>query len=199
MTAGFSGTMVATVVAIASLAAACSSPSTLTLDEYVDAASASTNTYVDQTQSLGFSFQRTVEDGVAAIAARGGEAAVKDATDLVRTETVKYLGLLDDAMLQYVEDLGSLRAPEAITADHDAYLAIIESVEVSLQPMREMVDNAASIADIQAALVGSGFSDGQKAWVAVCKQLEQRVRDEGRGIDLKCEPRAVTLDEGGSP
>ena len=199
MTPGSAGRMVALAVVFATLAAACSASVTLTVDEYVDAATKSTDLYVDQSQTLGLSYQRTVEEGVAVIAARGGQAAVTEATDLVRTETVKYLGLLDDAMLQYIEDLDGLNPPDPVATEHDAYVAIIGSVEVSMQPMRESVDQAVSIADIQAALVGSGFSDGQTAWVAVCKQLEQAVRDEGRGIDLKCERRDVTLDDGGSP
>lgn len=184
---------------LAGFAVGCSTTPLLTVDEYADAASGATEAYVAESQQLSLTYQKKVEREVAAIVDAGADTAVTEATTLVRTETVMYLALLDDAILRYVAAMDELAPPETIEEAHDSYIVVVESVQVTLPGMREAVAEAKSIPEIQAALLGSGFSDGQAAWVATCGTLEQAVRDEGRGVDLKCVRREVIAGDGGTP
>ncbi len=170
----------------------------MSVADYADAAAETTAAYVAETQQLSYTYQQTVEREVQEIVASKADTAVQDATALVRTETVQYLALFDDAIVRYLAALDELTPPEPIQEAHVEYLAIVESVRSTLPGMRDSVAATTSIEGIQSALVGAGFSDGQAAWVARCNVLEQAVRDQGRGIDLKCMRRDI-LDDASSP
>ncbi len=190
--------MATVVLTIALVTAACSSTPPMSIDAYADAATAATAAYVGESQQLGLTYQKTVESEVGKIVDSGAADAVADATTLVRTETVNYLALLDDAILRYVAAIEDMTPPAAVKDAHGAYLAIVESVRATVPQMREAVASAGSIPEIQAALRRSGFADGQAAWLATCSSLEQAVRDAGRGVDLKCvRPDANPADGAG--
>lgn len=191
--------MAMAVGAVALVGYACSSEPAMTIDTYADAAASATSAYVDESQQLSLTYQKLVEREVGKIVESGSDTAVADATTLVRTETVKYLALLDDAILRYVEAMDGLAPPGQVEEAHDAYIVIVESVQMTLPGMREAVGAASSIPQIQEALVGSGFSDGQTAWLATCSTLEQAVRDAGRGVDLKCVKPDVVPGDGSAP
>jgi hypothetical protein len=181
------------------LAVGCSATPSLSVDDYADAAGGATEAYVAESQQLSLTYQKKVEREVAAIVEAGADNAVDEATALVRTETVMYLALLDDAISRYVAAMDALVAPDTVAEAHASYIVVVEAVHVTLPGMRDAVAAAESIPEIQAALVGSGFSDGQAAWVATCGALEQSVRNAGRGVDLKCVKRDVIAGNGGTP
>ena len=187
--------IVVAVLSLATILAACSTVSPLSIEEYADAAGAATDSYVAETQQLSYAYQQTVQREVEDIVASGVDTAVADATALVRSETVQYLALLDDAIVRYVATLDEMAPPGAVEDAHDSYVEVVQSVRITLPDMRDAVAASESIDGIQTALVGAGFSDGQAAWVAKCGTLEQAVRDQGRGLDLKCMRRDV-LDTG---
>ncbi len=145
-----------------------------------------TDTYVDESQGLSFEYQSAVEDGVRRIVAEGGPDPTGEALTLVTTQTVQYLALLGDAMDRYHAAISPLVPTSEVVADHDAYAAAVEFVVSSLVPTRAAVESATSISEVQFALASSGFADGQLRWTATCTALEQVVRDQGRGIDLRC-------------
>jgi hypothetical protein len=171
-------------VVAALLAGACSpAPS---LEDYIESMERHTNAYVDESQALSFEYQSAVEDGVRRIVAEGGADPTGEALTLVTTQTVQYLALLGDAMDRYHTAIAPLIPTTEVVADHDAYAAAVGSVVSSLPPTRLAVEEATSISDVQLALASSGFADGQLRWTATCSALEQTVRDQGRGIDLRC-------------
>lgn len=173
-------------VVAALLAVACSpAPS---LEEYIESMERHTDAYVDESQALSFEYQSAVEDGVRRIVAEGGTDPTGEALTLVTTETVQYLALLGDAMDRYHTAIAPLVPTSEVVADHDAYAAAVGSVVASLPPTRTAVEAATSISDVQVALASSGFADGQLRWTATCTTLEQAVRDQARGIDLRCVP-----------
>jgi len=181
------------------MAVGCSSTPSLTVEEYANEATAITEAYVVEAQTLSLAYQRNVEKKVADIVDAGTSSVVDEATELVRVETVNHLALLNDAVVRYHEAMAELEPPDSIRDDHDAYVTIVESVQSTIPALRDAVGEADSIPGIQAALSGSGFSDGQLAWVATCERLEQSVRDEGHGIDLKCARQDVAIGGAGSP
>ncbi|HSJ71708.1 MAG TPA: hypothetical protein VLA29_08705 [Acidimicrobiia bacterium] len=171
-------------VVAALLTVACSaSPS---LEDYIASMERHTDAYVDESQSLSFEYQSAVEDGVRRIVAEGGADPTGEALMLVTSQTVQYLALLGDAMDRYHTAIEPLVPTKEVVADHDAYAAAVGSVVSSLPPTRTAVEAATSISEVQLALASSGFADGQLRWTATCSTLEQTVRDQGRGIDLRC-------------
>lgn len=190
---------IAVATCLLSVAVGCSTTPSLSVDDYADAAASATDAYVAESQQLSLTYHKKVEREVAAIVEAGADTAVEEATTLVRTETVMYLALLDDAIQRYVAAMDDLVPPAEIDEQHDAYVVIVESVQVTLPDMRDAVGESQSIPEIQAALRGSGFADGQSAWVATCQTLEQAVRDAGRGVDLKCLKRDVLAGDGTTP
>ena len=190
-------TLSACVLAV--LAASCASTPPLSIEDYAAAAGEASAEYVAESQQLSVTYQDKVSKGVSAIVETGSDTAIDEATTLVRTETVMYLALLDDAILRYIAAMESLAPPASVEALHDEYVEIAHSVQSTLPGLRDGISEAASIPDIQGALFTSGFSDGQAAWLARCEALEQGVRDAGRGVDLKCVRRDVMAAEGDSP
>lgn len=164
----------------------------MTIDEYADAAGAIADAYVTESQNASFTYQRDVERSVGEIAASGSTTAVEEAVAVMRTETTAFLGLIGDAMARYIDAIAELNPPPDIAEAHDAYVDVMTSVRAALPEMRDSVAAAESLGDIEAALAGSTFADGQPAWTASCLALEQTVRDLGRGLDLKCERTEVT-------
>jgi hypothetical protein len=158
------------------------------LEDYIESMERHTDLYVDESQALSFEYQSAVEDGVRRIVAEGGADPTGEALTLVTTETVQYLALLGDAMDRYHAAIAPLDATDEVVADHDAYADAVGFVVSSLAPTRAAVEAASSIDEVQLALASSGFADGQLRWTATCSTLEQAVRDQGRGIDLRCVP-----------
>jgi len=162
----------------------CSQP--LTVDAYVAEASRAADAYVTESQNLSYDYQSTLEDDVRRIAEEGGEGAIEEATNLVSRETIAYLAVLSDAMRRYADDLDDLDAPSAVADAHDAHVAAVEAVLFAIPATRDAVESAGDIAGIQLALTSSGFADGQARWTITCSALEQAVRDQGTGLDLRC-------------
>lgn len=178
-------TRVAVVVVVAAaILSGCSQP--LTVDAYVAEASRAADAYVTESQNLSYDYQSTLEDEVRRIAEEGGEGAIDEATNLVTRETIAYLAVLSDAMYRYASDLSDLDAPRAISDAHDAHVAAVEAVLASIPATRDAVESAGDIAAVQVALASSGFADGQVRWTITCTALEQAVRDQGSGLDLRC-------------
>lgn len=171
---------------------ACSSGESLTLDEYAEAATAIADAYVTESQDASFTYQRDVERLVGQIAASGSVTALDEAVAVMRTETTTFLGLLGDAMDRYISAFAELDPPGAIEESHEAYVGVMTSVHSALPAMRDSVAASSSLGDIEAALAGSAFADGQPSWIASCLALEQATRDLGQGMDLKCERTEVT-------
>ena len=169
---------------IALLVVACSQG--LALGDYVDEMEAATDAYITESQGLSVDYQGTVEDAVRDLVASGVDDPEAEAVDLVRIETVRYLALLTDAMERYRFAIEDIEPSGAVAADHDAYVAAVALVVDSLPQTRDSVETASSFEEIQLALASSGFADGQLRWTAACTDLEQAVRDEGRGLDLRC-------------
>lgn len=173
-------------VAVAVAVTGCSADDSLTVEAYSTEVTTIARVYVDESQSLSLRYQREVERQVGLIAAGGGASVVADAVAVVRSETVGYLALLDDAINRYVVSMSDVAPPRELVDDHESYVTIVSSVYASLPAMRDAVASSASIGDIEQALAGSGFADGQAVWTASCISLEQAIRDLGRGADLKC-------------
>lgn len=173
------------VAVIAALLAAACTPAP-SLEDYIESMERHTDAYVDESQALSFEYQSAVEDGVRRIVAEGGADPTGEALTLVTTQTVQYLALLGDAMDRYHTAIAPLVPTSEVVADHDAYAAAVGFVVSTLAPTRAAVESATSISEVQLALGSSGFADGQLRWTATCSALEQTVRDQGRGIDLRC-------------
>lgn len=174
----------AVVVLAITLLSGCTQP--LTIDAYVTEASRAADAYVTESQNLSYDYQSTLEDEVRRIAEEGGDGAIEEATNLVTRETIAYLAVLSDAMRRYASDLNDLDAPRAIADAHDAHVAAVEAVLSAIPATRDAVESAGDIAAIQLALASSGFADGQARWTITCTALEQAVRDQGSGLDLRC-------------
>lgn len=160
--------------------------SALPLDEYVTVMESTTDAYVTESQGLSFDYQSAVEDGVRDLVAAGVEDPEAEAVVLVRSETVRYLALLTDAMDRYRAGIDEPEPPGPVVEEHAAYVAAVTFVVDSLPESRAAVESAESLEDVQRALTASGFADGQIRWTATCANLEQAVRNEGRGMDLQC-------------
>lgn len=163
----------------------CGAPS-LSAAEYAAVLQEETDAYILEAQRLSVSFQRTVEDEIALLAASGEGDLLSQATDVTSRETVLYLALLEDAMVRYQDALALLNVPSALLESHGAYVLAIESVQISLPATREAIGRAADLNAIQVAITGSGFNDGQLRLRAACSSLESAVRSEGHGVDLGC-------------
>lgn len=187
----FGRTMSVLVLAVALLVVSCGATERLTLDEYADRAAEIADAYVQESQDVSFQYQREVEQLIGEIAASGSSTVIEEAVVVMRTETASFLALIDDAMARYIEAFGALEPPDEISGAHQAYVDVMASVHDALPAMRDSVANASSLGDIEAALAGSAFADGQPVWTASCLTLEQDVRDLGRGLDLKCERSEV--------
>ncbi len=173
------------------LAGSCAEPS-LSVEEYATAIDVETDAYISEAQTLSIMYQRTVEDQIAVLAARGEEDLLSMAAAMTADETVQYLALLEDAMMRYLNALGTLKPPSLLAEGHDAYLRAITSVQSSMPATRDAVGSAGDLDAIRAAITGSGFSDGQLRLRATCSALESAVRAEGRGLDLGCaRPSAI--------
>jgi hypothetical protein len=180
----------APVVSIVILAAACTSP--LSTEEYAESIGSLTDAYVVESQNLSYDYQSSVEDGVRTLVDEGGDDAATAAVVLIGNESVQYLALLGDSMDRYVVSLRELSPPGPIADEHDAYVAAIVFVHEALPETRDAVAAARDIAAIQLALTSSGFADGQIRWTAACAALEDVIRSEGRGVDLRCVRPDVT-------
>ena len=168
----------------AALGASCSG--SVTVDDYVRDAEGLSLAYVEEAQSLSFDYQRSVEGGVRAIVEGGAADPETDAVMLVVDETVAYLAVLTDTMGRYLEAFDALDAPAEVASEHDDYVAAIGVVHASLPATRSAVEVATGLDEVQVAMTSSGFADGQLRWTASCSALEQAVRDQGTGIDLRC-------------
>ena len=175
---------VSLVIVLAAFVASCSTSATL--DDYVPAAETLSLAYVEEAQALSFDYQSAVEDGVRAIVEGGATDPEVDAVTLVIDETVAYLAVLTDTMGRYLEAFDGLDAPPAIASEHDEYVSAIRVVHQALPPTRSAVRAATQLDEVQLAMTSSGFADGQLRWTASCSALEQAVRDQGTGIDLRC-------------
>lgn len=164
----------------------CSSP--MSIDGYADAATAATDAYVSESQSLSYDYQSTLEDGVRAIASDGEPDPAGRAVELVTHETVAYLAVLSDAMNRYLHDLEELSPPSGVSDAHAEYLGAVRFVLDAIPSTRDAVEGATDITAVQLALTTSGFADGQTRWTVACSALERAVRDQGKGIDLGCVP-----------
>lgn len=180
------GRLAVGLIATSLWVSACSgSPS---LEDYIGEMESATDAWVAESQDLSYDYQSTVEDGVREIVASGAQDPEATAIELVRAETVGYLALLGDLMVRYGEAIAEPRAPDVIADAHRSYVDAVGFVAASVPDVRVAVEEADSIGAVQLALSSSGFADGQLRWTATCRALEQAVRDEGRGIDLKCIP-----------
>ena len=180
--------VVALGLACVVLAGGCSS--SMTIDAYADALGGEADAYVVESQDLSYDYQRSVEDGVAALAGQDGDAPIDEAIALVRRETVAYLATLTDVTGRYLDGLEELDPPSDVANAHEAYVGAVDGVYRAIPAAREAAESAVDLDGIRLALTASGFADGQLRWRATCSALEQAVRDEGRGVDLRCEPPA---------
>jgi hypothetical protein len=169
---------------MAVLVGACSASATL--DEYVPTAESLSQGYVEEAQALSFDYQSSVEDGVRDLVEAGAADPQGEAVELVIDETAAYLAMLIDTMGRYLEAFDALDIPSEVAEEHDDYVAAIGVVHGSLPDTKANVEAATELDDLQLALTSSGFADGQLRWTASCTALEQAVRDEGRGINLRC-------------
>ena len=163
----------------------------LPLGDYIEEMEATTDAYITESQGLSVDYQATVEDAVRDLVASGVDDPESEAVDLVRVETVRYLALLTDAMQRYRTAIEEPEPPGPVADAHDAYVTAVGVVVDSLPGTREAVETATSFDEIQLALASSGFADGQLRWTSACSNLEQAVRDEGRGMDLRCVVRVA--------
>ncbi len=177
----------ALIPAILCLVAAGGCSSSMTIDAYAEALGEEADAYVVESQDLSYDYQRSVEDGVAALAEAGGDDTLEAAVGLVRSETVAYLALLTDVTGRYLEGLEALEPPSEVASAHDAYVAAVDGVYRAIPSARDAAEAAPDLDGIRLALTSSGFADGQLRWTSTCTALEQAVRDEGRGVDLRCE------------
>ena len=69
---------------------------------------------------------------------------------------------------------------------------------VPIIPTKQAVEASDGLDGIQGAMTASAFSDGQPRWTAMCVALEEAVREEGRGINLRC-IRTEQPTVGGAP
>lgn len=169
---------------------ACSA--SMSLDDYAETMTASTEAYVVESQNLSYDYQSAVEDGVRAIVESGDDDAAAQATELMRRSTVEYLALLLDAMGRFVEQIDGLDAPADLAEDHDEYLAAVWSVYGAIPEAQDQVRSAESLEDIERAFTASTFADGQPRWTASCERLEVAIVEAGGSVDLRCvrtEPR----------
>jgi hypothetical protein len=180
----------ALLASIAILAAACDSP--LSTEEYAGSIGPLTDAYVVESQNLSYDYQSSVEDGVRTLVDEAGDDAATQAVVLIANESVQYLALLGDSMDRYVVSLRKLSPPAPLANKHDAYVSAIVFVHEALPETRDAVAAAEDIASIQLALTSSGFADGQIRWTAACASLEDAIRSEGRGVDLRCVRPDVT-------
>lgn len=164
---------------------ACTTPA-LTVEEYADALGAATDDYIEESQALSASFQRTVEAEIKELAASGEENVLSLATGATIRETVQFLALLEDAMARYGQKLDEMEPPAELADVHDEYVASIESVRVSLPATRTNVGDAQDLDQIEEAITSSGFSDGQLRLRSSCTALESAVRAEGQSAELGC-------------
>jgi hypothetical protein len=171
---------------VAAIAASCSGTQPMLLEEYAAVMTETTDSYVLESQEISFRYQRAVEDQVSALLSSGSLADLEGAMTIVRSETVNFLALLDDAMGRYHTSLTEFTAPEKVAGQHEAYLEIIASVRSTLPASRDALADTKTFEEVIASLVGSGFADGQAAWTAACESLESAIRGEGRGANLKC-------------
>ncbi|MEN8041751.1 MAG: hypothetical protein ABFR95_09635 [Actinomycetota bacterium] len=171
--------------AVLVVAAACSAPK-MSVAEYVEAVEGATDAYIAEAQALAVTFHDSVESQVAQIVDEPPDDPVAAATEVTVTEMSLYLSLLEDAMGRYVDALRELNPPDTLTAAHDEYVAATESVHGAMPATREAVLTANDLDEVQAAVAGSGFRDGQLRFQSSCTSLEQAVRDQGTGVDLGC-------------
>lgn len=174
------------LVAGALFAAGCSQAEQMPLDEYADAMTKATASYVLESQGISLRYQIAVEGQVEALVSSGVDADLDGAMVIVRSETANFLALVDDAMGRYHAGIAALARPTVVAELHDAYLDIIASVRSTLPASRDALGETTTFEQVLASLVGSGFADGQAAWTAACQSLESAIRDQGRGVDLKC-------------
>jgi hypothetical protein len=170
---------------LGALVSSCAATS-LSTAEYATTLQEDTDAYILEAQTLSASFQRTVEDEIALLAASGEKDVLSLATEVTSRETVQYLVLLQDAMVRYQGALVLLRPPSALVEPHDAYVLAIESVQMSVPATRDAIGRAEDLNAIQVAITGSGFNDGQLRLRAACSSLEAAVTAEGHGVDLGC-------------
>lgn len=175
-----------TVFAMLPLLAGACSEGSLSPADYASVLGERTDDYVQESQSLSATFHSTVEDKITALAESGEGDVVALATAATRRETVQYLAVLEDAMIRYLEALGSISPPGNLVDAHDAYLEAIDAVRSSMPATRARVGEATDLTGIQTAITGSGFGDGQLRLRAACSSLEAAVRQEGHGVDLGC-------------
>lgn len=179
------------LVVLALSAAACSGEAAMTVDDYAEAATAVSGDYVAESQELSFQYQLKVERRVEEIAESGSDAVLSEVVGVVRTETTTFLALLGDAIGRYLDVMEGLVPPDAVADAHVDYVAAMASAHRSLPEMRDAVAATESLEEVESALAGSRFADGQPVWLATCLALEGAVRDQGQGIDLKCEKAEV--------
>ena len=175
---------VALVALVGLLVAACSSP--VSLDEYIDTMESASSAYVTEAQERSFQYQSTVEDGVRDLVADESADPLSEAAELVRTETVRYLAYLGDAMSRYRDAIVEAAPPAEIAEAHEAFGSAVAAVVDGVPATRAAVEAAETLDGIQQSLGASQLADGQPRWTATCRALEQAVRDQGRGIDLRC-------------
>ena len=175
--------LVGTIVLVLG-AAGCSAA--VSIDDYADEMSAAASAYVEEAQALSLRYQSGVEDGVRELV-ETSESPEEEVVALVRQQTVSYLVLLEDAMHRFSTAIGDIEPAPEVEQEHDAYVASVDLVVGSLPATRAGISEATSLDEVGYTLNASGFADGQDRWTATCASLEQAVRDEGRGMDLKCE------------
>lgn len=174
------------VVAVLAVAAGCGEPS-MTVAEYREAVRTRAVAYADEAEQLRsdhlFQLEHSVDELVEHTDPDALEAAVIAET-AQRTATL--FALLTDAVQRYIEDLSVLRPPDTLEAEHRE---LIDALELSITGIGDTMDalgEAASFAEIDAAIGGASFNDTAPRVDAACRRLESALAAQGAVADLRC-------------
>lgn len=179
-------TLIAAVVALAVVGAACSS--SMSMDEYTLELGDRVGSFQTEQEVLG---ERHLAELDAAIAdlqrSLEGEALIEAAVEETAQRSAQLFAAIGDTLNRFGEDLAGLDAPRSVSDEHGSYVDALASAREAVGSLLTDLTGATSFDQIDRAVSGSHYADSRLRVAAACSDLQEALADQSVNVDLQCE------------
>lgn len=163
------------------------------LADYAEAVETLGRDYEAETTALQRALEEELQSEIASrqrVLDRGDEAAVAafatEVVELTATRTAGFFAGVGDALTRHRDALAALEPPSQVRDRHDEFVAAADGALAGIPALLAGLGTPQSFDEIDAAVNGSGFTDGLPRLAAACEALEQQLIDAGETVNLRC-------------